>query len=1050
MDSTALEDTVRELATKPGHEKVRTLVHRLLTDALKASSEQIIYEHQMPEVRGRADALVGRTIIEIKRDLVREDEDAKAQLARYLPQREAETGQRYVGLSTDGSVFRAYEMRDDQLVLLSEHKPKPKDARQTPIWLDGVVAVRDSLPADAANIIAELGRQSTAFARANGMLRRVWERVGGRPEPRLKRQLWRQHLELVYGKAIEDDELWVQHTYLVCVAKAIAVAALTGDLVSPADLLRGSPFEAAGISGAVETDFFDWVLDDPDGEATVRKIVGHARRFDLSRIDVDLLKVLYESLIDPEKRHDLGEYYTPDWLAARVTREAMRKPETDRVLDPSCGSGTFLFHAIRQKRAALIASNVPPEKIAGRCMKTVHGLDIHPVAVIIARVTVLLALGDALNERDDDLSVPVFLGNAMQWDVRRDERDLIVEVPPAAESQKKGGELLRFPLATCADGAVLDRVVAEMDEASEADEGGSRFVDRLQRIGVGEVDHHTLKRTYETFHKLRQAGRDHIWGYVARNLSRPVALSDGPKMDVVLGNPPWLSYRYMSKGLKARFKDASKDLDVWVAKDEARLVTQTDLSGYFFANALDLYLKDGGRIAMVLPLAAMTRGQFARFRSGDWQGVKAAFTEAWVLDNQAIQPLFRVPTCVLFAERRKAPRPVPDKALAFFGRPPRKDASEAEADGHVRAFFADGPSVVSYEAGSAYRDRFRQGATLVPRLLCYVQRASAVGRLGSNRQAPLVRSARSGQEKKPWKDLDGLQMPVEREMLRPAYLGASIAPFRLLADPEDVEAVIPVDDKGTVLDSRAAEARGFRRTAKWLKEAEALWNTHGAGTRTFRERIDYNRGLASQLPVAPLRLVYSKAGTQPAACLLRDAQAVVDHKLYWTAVASEDEGRYLAALLNSESVRARVAHMQSRGEQGARDFDKLAFTLPIPLFDARKAVHARLAALGERAEGVAAAVAVPDGIAFTSARKLVRAALKQDGVSGEIDAAVDELLGEAGVSDRTPFDAPRVPHKERAKMLAHAKAAQRRLADDPAETRRLAMVMEAVAENPIE
>ena len=35
-----------------------------------------------------------------------------------------------------------------------------------------------------------------------------------------------------------------------------------------------------------------------------------------------MLKALYESLIDPAQRHDLGESYTPDWLAAKVVARA--------------------------------------------------------------------------------------------------------------------------------------------------------------------------------------------------------------------------------------------------------------------------------------------------------------------------------------------------------------------------------------------------------------------------------------------------------------------------------------------------------------------------------------------------------------------------------------------------------------------------------------------------------------------------------------------------------------------------------------------------------
>ena len=74
-----------------------------------------------------------------------------------------------------------------------------------------------------------------------------------------------------------------------------------------------------------------------------------------------------------------------------------------------------------------------------------------------------------------------------------------------------------------------------------------------------------------------------------------------------------------------------------------------------------------------------------------------------MLDNQSIQPLFRVPTCVLFARKGEAAVPVPDRALAFFGQPPRKDASETEIEGRIRTFETAAPGVVSYAVGSPYR-----------------------------------------------------------------------------------------------------------------------------------------------------------------------------------------------------------------------------------------------------------------------------------------------------------------------------------------------------------
>ena len=1047
-----LQDTVAELASRPKHSKVQALIHKLLTDALGARSDQITYEHRLPEVKGRIDALLGRTVIEIKSDLRRELADAEAQLVRYLPQREAETGQRYVGLATDGAKFVAYEMRDSNLVALTELEARATEPRKLTAWLEGVVAVQDRLPADALNITNELGRQSAAFARSLGLLANAWRAVADEPEPALKRQLWNRHLGLVYGKAIEDDELWLQHTYLVAVAKVIAAGTMGFSHLAPDDLLSGRPFREAGVHGAVEDDFFGWVLHAPAGEMIISQLAAHAARFDLEAVDVDLLKVLYESLIDPKQRHDLGEYYTPDWLARKIVRRAVDRAAEESVIDPACGSGSFLFHALRLKREALLRAGVAHDTIAVQCCASVTGLDVHPVAVIFARVTYLLGLGSALAKRSADISVPVYLGDALQWNVRRDaEQDLVVEVPPDPREGKKGGPLLRYPLRICADPVLFDKVTGLMHESSEAGRQPDAFLRAAQGLGIEPEHLQTLGATYATYNSLRQAGRNHVWMFVARNLSRPVAISDGVRADVVVGNPPWLSYRYMSRQMQERFRQSSKALGVWVGGDEARLVTQTDLSGLFFARATQLYARqpttteEGGRVAMVMPLAALTRGQFRAFRSGAWHNATVRFEEGWVLDNQEIQPLFRVPTCVLFARRTHAlAQRTPSRVTAFVGRLPFKDAPEELADRVVSVFDAPAPSEVSYAAASSYRERFRQGATLVPRMLCFIERVEA-GRLGTSAAAPLVRSRRSNLEKEPWRSLAAVQGPVESAFLRPIYLGESIAPFRVL---RTFEGVVPVVPAGSLLDARQSGERGLTRLATWLQEAEALWDRHGAGARTLKQRWNYHNGLSVQFPIARLRVMFAASGTLPAAALVRDDVGVVEHKLYWAAVASEAEGRYLASILNSENARFRVAHMQSRGEQGARDFDKLMFTLPIPRFDARKPGHAALADAGREAERVATAVAIPEGASFQRARGAIRERLREDGIANRIDELVEELLGPDPDRPIAP-SVPRLRASERTRLLTRAQEHSRMLRDDPDEQELLDEIERIQADNDI-
>jgi hypothetical protein len=157
------------------------------------------------------------------------------------------------------------------------------------------------------------------------------------------------------------------------------------------------------------------------------------------------------------------------------------------------------------------------------------------------------------------------------------------------------------------------------------------------------------------------------------------------------------------------------------------------------------------------------------------------------------------------------------------------------------------------------------------------------------------------------------------------------------------------------------------------------------------DRWNYHNELGAQFPIPRLRIVYAKAGTLPAACLVR-SEAIIDHMLYWAAPGSESEGLYLTAILNSETSRSRVAEMQSRGQFGARHFDKVMFTLPIPRFSATESLHTDLAAAAAEAERIAAAFALPANVKFQRARKLIRDALTELGVAAQIDDLVARLL----------------------------------------------------------
>ena len=373
-----LNELVTELSERPGHEKVRALLFKLLVDALAVESRHVDFEKHAPEVRGRIDALLGLTVFELKSDLRRERRDAEEELARYLSDQESKSGESCVGIATDGSDFIAYFLRGERVVEVGSYQNEPERPRELLSWLQATIAVGEGLNPDPHSITREFGRRSLAALRALENLDQLWHEFGGSPEAQLKRELWTRLLSLAYGDEVGDDALFLQHTYLVIVAKAVAWIAMIGvPPHSAVELLHGTAFSELGIAGQSEQDFFDWVLDAEGGPKLVLQVAQQVARFRLRDIRIDILKALYESLIDPNTRHDLGEYYTPDWLAERIVAATIDDPLGQRVMDPACGSGTFLFHAVRYVLDAARESGLSASDGARRALQNVAGIDVR-------------------------------------------------------------------------------------------------------------------------------------------------------------------------------------------------------------------------------------------------------------------------------------------------------------------------------------------------------------------------------------------------------------------------------------------------------------------------------------------------------------------------------------------------------------------------------------------------------------------------------------------------------------------------------------------------
>ncbi len=849
---------------------------------------------------------------------------------------------------------------------------------------------------------------------------------------KVKRRLWENLLRAALGEIAREpeelDHLFIRHTYLSLVIGMAVQASFGIDLrqvaeTDPSDLLQGRRFrDATGLSGIIESDFFTWP-DEVGGHDLRRTLARRVARFDWPNAPADIAAILYETVIPPEERRTLGEYYTPAWLARAMVRELIDDPLQQRVLDPACGSGTFIAEAVGHFLEAAKPSPLDPKELLDRLRTAVTGIDVHPVAVHLARAAWALAARPAIDAAvragyDASGSVPVYLGDALQ--LRFNAGDMFAGQQVTIQVDDDGVELV-FPISLVDRADTFDSLMSQV--AADIELGGaSAGYDPLIALddhGVTDPnERQMLADTIATLQRLHSEGRDHIWAYYTRNLVRPVALSR-TKVDVVIGNPPWLNYNQTADILCTELENQSKSLyGIWQG---GRYATHQDVAGLFFARSVDLYLKDGGEIGMVLPHSALQAGQYAKWRAGTWEhhpftpkgsvsrkverklAVNFEHKTAWDLERLEPNTFFPIASCVVFAERigENAEGTALDESVEQWIGP-------AGADDVRRV--SSGITDTSVAGDSPYEGYARNGATIFPRCLFFVNETenTAIVQAG---QTITVNPRRGSQDKAPWRDLDLTtitEQTIESRHLHDVHLGETVVPYTTL---EPLKALLPVK-RGEYAIPADGEGPGGIRLGGLERMMRGRWQTisrlwednKSVGSRlNLLDNLDYQHKLSSQLDWQqdsggrPVRVIYTKAG-QPTAAILHDDAAFAENVLFWIACKDIQEANYLLAIINSNALYEAATPLMNKGQFGVRDLHKHLWKLPIPEFDVGDQLHVSLSKAGQRAAAGAAERLAElraergDRLTVTIARRELRAWLRKSAEGAAVEGVVQSLL----------------------------------------------------------
>ena len=222
---------------------------------------------------------------------------------------------------------------------------------------------------------------------------------------------------------------------------------VNGDLFAQPAKVHLNPAELDLLAGACE---FDWRKVNPTIFGSLLEGVLGERRRELGAHythEVDILKIVEPTIVRTWVER-IASTKTPT-----QARELLDELCAFRVLDPACGCGNFLYVAYRELRTlehdlkhriATLAreqgSPVPPGPWPYVPLHNMQGLDIEPVAVLIARVTLWMAhrqMIDLFGEAEPPLPLVDLSGIRVADALRVDwpETDAIVGNPPFLGSQ---------------------------------------------------------------------------------------------------------------------------------------------------------------------------------------------------------------------------------------------------------------------------------------------------------------------------------------------------------------------------------------------------------------------------------------------------------------------------------------------------------------------------------------------------------------------------------------------------------------------------------------
>ncbi len=1072
---------------------VKTWVERCIIDKILSplgidiSQVGSLGHHNVTLVSGvRPDALYGHVIIEYKAPGKLSNQSgiqqAKEQVIKYIKD-EAQVKSawdRYLGvIISDKIAFVRYDKRNDTWILRGPYDIRRESVIKLIEALRGLS--RKSLSVD--NIVKDFGPSSQIAKRAVKLLyerllnarsertkllfsdwKRLFSQATGYDPSKLK-ELRELMAEYGLANANPDALIFAIHTYYALIMKLIAAevtylygggrfyrsyvaeledkyteSGIDGVKATLSELESGGVFvESLHIENFLEDDYFSWYLEEMDKDLAdvIAEVARTLSTYEIATPQLepefarDLLKRLYQNLVPRDIRHNLGEYYTPDWLAElmldevglslenlmKMGEEDPLKPLNIRVLDPACGSGTFLvlyISRLRRYAEEHYLVDVLPKYI----LENVVGYDLNPLAVLTARTNYLLAIADLLQYVPGSIEIPIYLADSIMVEMKSE-----VITGPVYLLRTAAGEF-RVPIGVAQDGNLLRKILDEARMCLEIKCIPSDFEQRLKLYKLNPSDIKILLELYNKLLDLEMQGKDNVWISVLRNAFAPMLKG---KFDFVVGNPPWVNwenlpeqYREISKGLWEKYGLAMVKGKTGLGK------VKKDLAMLFLVRSFDRYLKEGGKLGFLITFTVFKTQAGAGFRSFLARNTKIHVihdlvtlmpfegatntTGAIVVEKVCDLEKINSGECKAISEVWKA-NMSGIKHVVWVGKQIDPDTPLEEVIKTTRRYEIVMVPLMPNDPASPWMQVTPNTVNAVRKVISGGQHYEAyegvntalnqvyyVKVLGRAPDGMLIvtNPPESGQKKR----VKQVEVKVEPDLVYPLIRGEDVKKWYV--EFKDRYIILPLDSEGNSLSPTTMRSKYPNAYSYFYQFFNDLISRGG---EPYKSKLKPYKNLplekAEKLAppfywvfnaspsLAPYKVVWKEI-TGSFACAvvepIDEKPVVPDHKLMLVEAESPDEAYYIAGVLNSVIARSIIESYTCVTERETHILD----VIKVPKFNPNTNLHKKIAELSRRAHELARCIyasSKPSYCAGINAENELRK------VEDEIDKAVAELYG---------------------------------------------------------